>query len=416
MSGQMPFPFAPWASRVEPSALQTMLVEASRPDVVSFALGLPAPELFPVADYAAIAAEVLCGDPRALQYGPPFRPLITHIVELMRARGVECRESQIFLTAGAQQGLSLLARLLLIPGGAVLLEELTYAGMRQALEPFEPYVIDVPADVNGDIDLDALEARLASTMPPPRLLYVMSDAHNPRAASLTREARMRLAELARRFRVPLIEDDAYGFLSYDGRAEAPIRAYEDEWVMYVGSFSKTFAPGLRLGWLVVPERIQMALSVAKEAADINTATFSQRLAAAYLDSGRFEPHVARLRAEYRVRRDTMEAALRRGFGTAAHWRTPSAGVFLWVRLADVETNELLRAALAEERVAFVPGEAFAARACPWARAWLRLNYSHCAPAAIDDGIARLARAWRRLTGTSERAISRGVAHIVSLEA
>jgi len=400
---------APWARRAVPSSLQTMLKEASSPDVVSFALGLPAPELFPTAALADLAQDILATQPAAAQYGPPFQPLVDHVVALMRARGVQCHAGQVFLTAGAQQGLSLIARILLVPGAGVLLEQLVYPGMRQVLEPFEPHVLEVGTDTSDGIDLDAVEWHLKRDFGAPRFIYVMSEGHNPYAVSMSRAKRLRLAALARQYHVPIVEDDAYGLLSYSGPAEPPVRAHDDEWVFYVGSFSKTLAPALRLGWLIVPERLSVALSVAKEASDINTGTLAQRLAAAYLDSGRFVSHVEDLRAAYRTRRDTMAAALRRHFGDAAEWQTPTSGVFLWVHLSGVDTNELLRLALARERVAFVPGEAFAAHDAPATRSWLRLNFSHCSPADIEQGIERLARAYQTIRSTARRAESAAVA-------
>jgi 2-aminoadipate transaminase len=368
-----------------------MLTEASRPDVVSFALGLPAPELFPAEDLADLTSRILSADRTALQYSPAAPALVEQVVALMRVRGVECDASQVFLTTGAQQGLSLLARVLLVPGACVLLETLVYPGMRQVLEPFEPFVLEVPTDTHDGIDVDAIEQHLERDFAVPRFIYVMSDGHNPHSVSMSRDKRMRLAALARHYRVPIVEDDAYGFLSYD-TPEPPVRAYDDEWVLYVGSFSKTIAPGLRLGWLIVPEPLQVALSVAKEASDINTATLSQRIVAAYLGSGKFTAHVEQLRREYRARRDAMEAALQQRLSTHAEWRTPSSGVFLWVRVPGVDADQLLRVALTQERVAFVPGEAFAAHECTNAREWLRLNFSHCSPATIAEGIERLARA------------------------
>jgi len=390
---------AEWARLTEPSALQLMLGAAARPETLSLALGLPAPELFPLDHCLRAAEQVLGRYPKPLQYGVPYKPLIAHVVELMRQRGVRCREEQVFLTSGAQQGLSLLVRVLLSERDEVVLENLTYTGMRQALDPYRPCVHSVRIDPESGVDVADLAARLKRGASP-KLIYVIPEGHNPVTTSMKSDKRIQLAELAERHRIPVIEDDAYGFMSYDGPAGPPIRAYSDDWVFYVGSFSKTFAPGLRVGWLVAPEWVMPALGVAKESADINTCTFSQMLLASYLDAGHFPNRLDMLRAAYRERRDVMDQALRRHFPEWA-WPTPSSGFFFWVRVApQADTTALLQVALETEGLAFVPGAAFGTENDVNPRSCLRLNFSYCAPSVIEDGVARLARAWDRLRSGS----------------
>jgi 2-aminoadipate transaminase len=245
---------AQWARSINRSMMQKMLSLTSRPGILSFALGLPAPELFPQDTFARAVAEVLSADPKALQYGPPFQPLKKHIVDLMAQRGVTCREEQIFLTAGAQQGMSLLARLFLDPGAQVLTEEAIYPGFRQVIEPFQPRIVTAPSDRESGMDVEAVESLLSSGARP-AFIYAISDGHNPLAVSLSLEKRHALVELARKYEVPIVEDDAYGFLYYEEKPAAPMRALDDDWVFYVGSFSKILAPSLRVGWLVVPETL-----------------------------------------------------------------------------------------------------------------------------------------------------------------
>lgn len=378
-----------WARSVERSALQEMMNLCTRPDVISFALGLPATELFPQDDYAQAAIGVLAADPRALQYDPPHEPLKAHVRALMRLRGVECDESQIFLTSGAQQGLSLLARLLLEPGGEVLLEELTYTGLQQVITPFRPHIRTVPTDPETGMDVEAVAALLEGGARP-AFVYTVTDGHNPLGLGMSAAKRRRLVELARLHRVPVIEDDAYGFISYDGDPEPPMRALDDEWVLYVGSFSKILAPALRVGWLVVPEALTRALSVVKESSDINTATFAQRTVSAYLGAGHHVRHIETIRDFYRERRDAMASALRRHFPEGARWHTPSGGVFMWVELPEaLDAGELLREAVIEEKVAYVPGSAFCVNGTRLGSNCMRLNFSHCGPAQIEEGIARL---------------------------
>lgn len=390
-----PLPLADWAAATRTSPLQHALEATARPDVISFALGLPAAELFPSAAFARASAEVLDADPRALQYSPPHQTLKAQIVELMALRGVVCREEQVFLTAGAQQGMSLLARVLLNPGGRVVTDELTYTGFRQAIEPLRPEVVTVPVDPRRGTDLSALEDLLARGARP-AFVYAMTEGHNPLGVSMSAEDRERLAWLAARYEVPVVEDDAYGFLNYEDERVPPARAFESRWVCYVGSFSKTLAPALRTGWLVVPEELMPLLSIAKEASDINTTTFAQRLVSAYLSSGRLPAHLEELRRSYRERRDLMLAAIEEHFGGAARWSVPRAGVFVWLDLGrPADTFRLLGDALEAERVAFLPGPAFDISGRAGAGVGcLRLNFSHCPPARIEEGIARLARAAR----------------------
>lgn len=383
---------AGWTRTIKRSALQDMLVACARPDVLSFALGLPAGEFFPTGDYARAVAHVLSNDDgRALQYGPPFRPLKRHVVELMRLRGVECREEQVFLTSGAQQGVNLLTRLLLEKGGQVLTEEMVYTGFQQVLELHQPEVLTVPTDMETGMDVDAVEGLLEGGARP-AFVYVVTEGHNPLAVSLSREKRERLAGLARAYGVPVIEDDPYGFLSYEGESVPPVRAFEDRWVFYVGTFSKILAPALRAGWLVVPESLVPHLAVLKEASDIDMHTLNQRAISVYLDEGRLAEHLATLRREYAARRDAMLGALGRHFPDGCRWREPSGGLFIWVELPEgLDAGRLLKTAVETEKVAFIPGEAFCVGARRPRTNCMRLNFSHNTADRIEEGVGRLAR-------------------------
>lgn len=381
---------AGWTRVIKRSALQDMLVASARPEILSFALGLPAPEFFPAADYSEAVAHVLASDARALQYGPPFRPLKQHVVRLMAERGVQCREEQVFLTSGAQQGVNLLARLLLEPGSKVIVEEMAYSGCQQVLHASQADILTVPTDFKTGIDVDAVESLLLSSERP-AMIYVVPDGHNPLAVSMSREKRRRLVELASTYCVPVIEDDAYGFLYYDSPVP-PLRALDEEWILYVGTFSKIMAPALRTGWVVVPESLIPPLAIIKEATDIDTAPLNQRGISAYLDAGHLPAHLARLRVEYRRRRDAMISALRTHFPPGARWETPASGLFIWVELPEwVDTGELLAAALEQEQVAFIPGHAFYVNEAHPATNRMRLNFSNSSVERIEDGVRRLAR-------------------------
>lgn len=382
---------AEWARNISPSALQEMLTEASRPGIISFALGLPAPEFFPAAAFAQIAGQVLATDARTLQYSPHLQPLRRQVCELMKQRGVECFEEQVFLTAGAQQGMSLLARLLLEDGGKVITEKFIYLGFQQVLEPFRPEILTVETDPETGMDVEAVESLLRSGHRP-AFIYSITDGHNPLSVNLHPAKRERLVELAKAYHVPIIEDDAYGFLNYSEAMSPPLRALNDRWVFYVGSFSKILAPALRAGWMIVPPELIEPLSIVKESADIDTATFTQRLINAYLESGQFPAHLANLCAHYNSRREMMAHALEACFPNEARWNVPESGFFFWVELpATINLDRLFKVAIEREQVAFIPGNAFSVPGAGRQTQSIRLNFSNSTPERIEEGIARLAK-------------------------
>lgn len=392
------FALANWTHTMSRSVLRQMLAVVSRPGILSFAGGLPAPELFPTADYATAVAQVLATDDKALQYGPPFAPLKDHIVQLMAQRGVACSPEQIFLTTGAQQGLDILASLLLNPGGQVLFEKVIYTGVQQVIAPLQPQILTISTDLAEGAAIDEVEAHLLAGARP-SFIYVIPNAHNPLGVSLSQARRQQLLALAMAYNVPIIEDDPYGFLHYGPFAaadttsepERPLRALNDSHVFYLGSFSKILAPALRLGWVVAPEQYIGKLTVAKEANDLESSALTQRAVAAYLAAGHLPAHLQRLRQAYGRRRDAMLHALHRYFPAEARWTEPQGGMFVWVELpAEIDTAVLLQTAVAQEQVAFIPGHAFAAPGHQ-AHNCLRLNFSNCTVTDIEDGIQRLAR-------------------------
>jgi 2-aminoadipate transaminase len=382
-------PFAAWTRQMTQSTLREILALLARPGLLSFALGMPAAELFPVRGYARAARHVLDTDPDALQYGMPLRRLRAHVVELMARRGVACTEDEVFITSGAQQAMSLLGQLLATPGDTVVTEALVYDGMLGSMRPLQPRVLTVPSDPRTGMDLDALEALLAGGERP-SLVYAIPEGHNPLGGSMPPPARRRLAELARRYRVPVIEDDAYGLLDYDDGAPPTLHSYDPRWVLYVGSFSKVMAPGVRVGWVVAPPAVVQRLSILKQGSDLDVSTFAQRTLSAWLDDGGFGEHLSHLRAAYAERRDAMLAALRAHFPAEARWTRPRSGMFVWVEMPEgVDTTELLRRAVEEAGVAFVPGRAFCAAGGIRGGGALRLNFSRVTPDQIHDGIRRL---------------------------
>lgn len=389
----------PWLARgvraMGISGLREVMDLASRPGVLSFAVGLPAAELFPREALAEAASQVLLTEPAALQYSLPLRRLQEEIVGIMALRGVRCRPEQVFLTSGAQQAMDLLAHLLLDPGGQVALEDTTYDGIRIVVRRFEPQILTVPSNAATGIDVDAFAALLAGGARP-AFLYLIPEHHNPLGVSLSLEARERLVALARTHRVPLIEDDTYGFLG-DGPALPALRALEEDWVFYIGSFAKILAPALRVGWAVVPEPLIPRLSMLKHASDVDTASVAHRTVEAFLAAGRLPGHLDKLRHEYRRRREAMLAALEAEMPRGIRWNRPSGGLYVWVELPrSLDATALLRTVVETEQVAFAPGEAFAATEASDIRHCLRLSFGNCPPERIEEGIRRLGRALARV--------------------
>lgn len=386
------------------STLREIMSKAQGSDFISFAVGTPGTDLLPLDDLAAASSRALEGGHSVLQYGLPSPDLKARVIELMAARGVECTEDQVFLTTGAQQGMDLVSRLLLDPGDAVVLEEAIYDGIQMAVRGRRPWVLTVPSDPQDGLDVDALDELLQAQerrdardgSGRPRFLYVIPDGHNPLGASLPESARDRLVELARRHRLPLVEDDVYGHLSYE-QPGLPLRARDDRWVIYLGSFSKILAPGLRAGWIVAPRDLVPRLSALKHAADVDSTTVTQHAIVEYLGRGLLPSHLEFLRSEYGRRRDSLLAALERHFPPAAEslgpvrWNHPRSGIFVWLDLPDgADTTALLERAI-EEKVAFCPGEAFAAGDPAPLRSSMRLSFADNPPERIEEGVDRLAR-------------------------
>lgn len=378
------------------SGLREVMELATRPGILSLAVGLPAPELFPMAALAEAAAHLLATDPRCLQYAPPLKALKAQVAEMMALRGVRVRPEQVFLTTGSQQAMDLLCRLLVDPGSQVLLEETVYDGIQLAVKRQQVEVLTVSTDPDTGIDVEQVESLLVRGARP-CLIYAITEGHNPLGVSLSVEKRHRLVELAREYGVPVLEDDAYGFLYYGGEPEPPLRALDDKWVFYLGSFSKILAPALRAGWAVVPEELAPRMSMLKHAADLDTPSFSFHAISAYLEAGGLPGHLDTVRAEYRRRRDAMLRALGEHFPPEVRWNRPSSGMFVWAELPpEMDATVLLRTAVETEQVAFSPGDVFASRPGGHARHCLRLCFANNPPERIEEGVRRLGRVLKAL--------------------
>jgi 2-aminoadipate transaminase len=392
----MPWTLAARAARMNPSVIREILKVTERPGIISFAGGLPSPLTFPVAEFAAASAQVLGQDgPAALQYAASegFGRLREQVA---RQLPWPVDPAQVLITTGSQQGLDLVAKVLIDQGSKILVETPTYLGALQAFTPMEPQVVDVLSDEHG-VRVEDVERKAAGA----RFLYLLPNFQNPTGRTMSEERRARLSDAAARLNVPIIEDNPYGDLWFDQPPPAPLTARNPQGCIYLGSFSKVLAPGLRLGFLVAPPALYPKLLQAKQAADLHSPSFNQRMAAQVLQGDFLDRHVPRIRALYRSQRDAMLAALAREMaGLGVEWNSPDGGMFLWARLPQgLSALDLLPKAV-DRGVAFVPGAAFyAGEGDPDAQRTLRLSFVTATTQQIATGVAALAAAIREATGS-----------------
>ena len=370
------------------SAIRDLLKLTERPGIISFAGGLPSPEAFPIEAFAEACQKVLKDDGRAaLQYATTEGlPALREAVAAGLPWNVD--PADVLITTGSQQGLDLAAKVLVDPGSRILVETPTYLGALQAFAPMEPTVVEVASDAGG-IDVDDMAAKAAGA----RFLYALPNFQNPTGRTMDEARRVALSARAAECGLPILEDNPYGELWFDAPPPAPLTARNPEGCIYMGSFSKVLAPGLRLGFVVAPPALHTRLTMAKQAADLHSPSFNQRVVAEVMKDGFLDRHVPTIRALYKRQRDAMLAALEREMGgLGVEWNTPVGGMFLWLRLpAGMDATALLPRAV-EKGVAFVPGLPFYAGAGD-ARA-LRLSFVTASVAQIDTGIAALAAAVR----------------------
>ena len=397
-SAALPDRFATRTLRSRPSAIREILKVTEQPDILSFAGGLPAPELFPV-DRVREATLACLGDDAAgaLQYGPTegFGPLRQWASDYARgAQGVPCGPSEVVITHGSQQGLDLIAKVLINPGDCIVVENPSYLGALQAFQAYEPAIAGIPSDSEG-MDPEALEAFLSRSSRPPKVLYLVSTFQNPTGRTTSLARRLRLAAIASSHALTVIEDDPYSALRYSGTdLPALVSFMESQRWVYLGTTSKILTPGLRVAWLVTADpELRQRIVTAKQASDLHTSSFTQRICHRVLaQPGVLREHIQALTRAYRSRRDAMLAALEATMPAGVEWTRPDGGLFLWLTLPPaIDASDLLGDALAK-KVAFVPGEPFWSHSP--AKNTLRLNFSNANEERIDAGIARLASALR----------------------
>jgi 2-aminoadipate transaminase len=392
---------SPTGRELHSSAIRRMgTVAARRPDVISFAAGYPAADLFPLDELRAIAAEQLSGAGDAIQYGPTrgHAPLVETLVDEMAHRGIATTPSELLITTGSQQGLDLAARVLVGPDDAVLVELPTFTGAISAFANVHPrWSAGVQQDAEG-VDLDDLARvteRLRRHGTRPKLLYVVPNFQNPTGRLLPQARRRALLEWAEQHDCLIVEDDPYGSLYFEGEvtpdAVRPIKADDAGGrVIYLSSFSKTLAPGFRVGWMVAPAALIDRFETAKQAGDLATGSLDQRIACEAVQRGIVDRLAPRLRAGYRSRRDTLLASLRSRLGGRVSCETPHGGFFVWATLPPGENDEDLLARALDEGLIFVGGSAFFIDGS--GHDTIRLAFSAAPEEQLDEGVARLARA------------------------
>jgi 2-aminoadipate transaminase len=348
------------AEKMNPSVIREILKVTEKPGIISFAGGLPSPLTFPITEFAAACAKVLGEEGKAaLQYAASegFAPLRAQVAASLPW---PVDPDQILITTGSQQGLDLLAKILIDEGSPIVVETPTYLGALQAFTPMQPSVVSVLSDSEG-IDIADLKAKAKGA----RFLYVLPNFQNPTGRTMTEARRAALSAACQEIGLPIVEDNPYGELWFDEPAPLPLTARNPEGCVYLGSFSKVLAPGLRLGFMVLPKALYPKILQAKQAADLHTPSFNQRIASEVMQGNFLDRHVPVIRALYKSQRDAMLAALSREMpvtpgdeDASVTWNSPAGGMFLWVRLPVGMNAVALLPKAVDKNVAFVPGAPF----------------------------------------------------------
>ena len=395
---------APWAHRyaqrtkcAKSSIIRELLKLTQRPEVISFSGGMPAPQVFPVQQFKEACQRVLTDNPTvALQYGATegYLPLRQFIVDQMARYGIMASVDNVMLTSGSQQALDLVAKLLINRGDRILVESPTYLGALQAFDLMGAEYVTVPIDDRG-LNTDYLEGALRSG---PKFMYILPNFQNPAGVTLSEDRRRELVLLSDKYGIPIIEDDPYGQLRYEGEHKTPLvvldrtnlqrdNGYTLGNVIYLSTFSKLLAPGMRLGWIVAPPDVIARLVQIKQSSDLHTSTFVQMVTYEVARDGFLDEHVKVIREVYSERKDAMLRALTDYFPEEVTWTHPHGGLFLWVTLpTGVNARKLLDEAL-RHNVAFVPGDPFFADGDKGSH--MRLNFSNATPEMIREGVRRL---------------------------
>lgn len=378
------------------SATRAMMSMRRDPDLISFAGGLPAPEVFPVEDYERVSREVIREDGRtALQYGPAegYPPLREKIAGRMAKSGVTAEKGNILITSGSQQGLEFTAKMLIDPGDIIVCESPSYLGAMTAFNPYEPQYIEIPTDEEG-MDMEELE-RVLSEQERVRFIYVIPDFQNPSGKTWSVQRRRKLVELANQYDVVILEDNPYGELRFEGEMLPAVKHYDtEERVIFLGTFSKIFSPGLRLGWAAASEEFVDKFNLIKQGADLQSSTISQMELNRYLEVCDIDAHIERIKEVYKRRRDLMLDCMLREFPPEVTCTHPKGGLFIWAELPKGMDAAEVSVRAMENRVAFIVGEAFFPNGGDVNH--FRMNFSNMNEEQIVEGISRLGKVLKEM--------------------
>lgn len=392
----MAIKFADRMDNIKGSAIRELLKLTEEPDIISFAGGLPAPELFPLKEIEEVAVKVIREEGRAaLQYSTTegFLPLREKIVQRMKKVNVDCKPSDILITSGSQQGLEFSAKIFINEGDVIICESPSYLGALNAFKAYLPKFVEIAMDDDGMI-IEELERALEQN-PNTKFIYTIPDFQNPTGRTMSLERRKRLLELAYKYNIPVVEDNPYGELRFEGEILPSIKSFDTKgMVIHLGTFSKTFCPGVRLGWVVASPEILSKYIVVKQGADLQSSTISQREVSKFLDMYDLDAHIENLIKIYRKRRDLMLETMEKEFPAGVTFTRPAGGLFTWVTFpAHLDAAEVMKKSL-EQKVAFVPGQSFFPNG--QFKNHGRFNYSNMPEDKIVEGIKRLGKVLREL--------------------
>ena len=380
--------------QMDTAVVRQTLALAAQKDVISFAGGLPAPESFPVEAMRLASDRVYRANGRAaLQYGPSsgFPPLREKLARRHRGQGISCTADNFLIVSGSQQGLDLAGKVFLEAGDLVVCENPTYLAALTVFRSYECGILPIETDDDGMVPED-LERKLAAN-PQAKLMYLIPTFQNPTGRTWSLSRRKSVLAIAEKYGLPILEDNPYGELRYEGQALPSLKSMDTAGIVtYMGSFSKVLSPGIRLGWLLASRELIEKYESAKECTDLQASTISQMVVDAYLEDNDLDDNIRRLNSLYRGRRDLMLSLLASQFPSQAVWTHPQGGLFLWVTLPEAIDTAALLPAMVENRVAYIPGQSFFAN--QEVRSCLRLNFSNASEEHLVQGMTAMGRVLR----------------------
>lgn len=381
--------FSERVKKAKASEIREILKLTQQPEIISFAGGLPAPELFPIDEMKVVTQKVLENmGKEALQYSPTegYDPLRTHIANRMSKQGIQAKKEDILITSGSQQGLDFTGKVFINPGDYVLCESPSYLGAINAFRAYECQFKEVETDSEGMI-ISHLEKVIHETENV-KYIYVIPDFQNPSGRTWSLERRKALVDIANKYNLVIIEDNPYGELRFEGEPQPAVKSLDTEGrVVYLGTFSKTFSPGLRIGWVCASELLLSKYITVKQSADLQSSSISQRELSVFLDNYDLDVHIEKIKSVYKHRRDLMIATMDDHFPKSAKYEVPQGGLFAWVELPEQIDSKALMVKAVERKVAFVPGGSFFPNGGH--ENTMRVNYSNMPDDKIVEGIIRL---------------------------